>query len=331
MRPHFNDYLGNNPLTYVRRVMAHFDFKAPPIPIEEISNYLGLVIDEVEPPREKATPELHEILKTVPCWLERAEKRITVYRHAPRRRKRLGICHENTHYIIPYHIGINPFCPDADDPTCRKNTEREAFLGGAAMLFYPKLFIPDVLSFRSINIGAIEKLADRYDGSVEATANWYARTHPQICAVVIAEIPSIESPVLSINGHNDQNLLAINISRSLRPANLTPVWLPPNGSFRGEDMRFPMQVKYAIPSNRFPKWIPAGTRIPETSLIYKAFLSDKPLKGEIPASDLGSSSRWCYNAECLPFGVNGNRAVMTLLWLPDNQLNLNFSSPHVGW
>lgn len=306
--------------------MTHFNFQEPPIPIEEISKFLGLSIVDVDPPPEMATPALHKALTTVPCWLERSEKKISVYKRAPKKRRRLGISHENTHFIIPYHVGINPFCSGADDPTSRKYTEREAFMGGAAMLFYPKLFIEDVLSTSSISLDIIQKLSARYDGSLEATANWYARTHPQICAIVIAEPPTQEEAVDEFL--QDQFGLPINV-KPHTPSPSARNWLPASGGFR-EEINFVMQVKYSITSIRFPKWIPPRTRIPDTSLIYKTFVTGKHCSGEIPASDLGSSSRWRYNAECMPMG-DGSSNVMALIWLPDKQMDLAISSPYAGW
>lgn len=327
MSPHFNDYLGSSPLVYVRQLMKRFDFKKAPIPVEELSQSLKLAIEEVDPPAELATPTLHEQLMTASSWLERDEMRIRVYKHSPRKRKRLSICHENTHFIIPYHIGINPFCPGADDPTNRKNTEREAFYGAAAQIFYLKLFMPDLLSFNCPSLNSIEQLSDSYDASQEATANWFARVHPGRCAIVIAGMPD---PPINGNGNSEASngLLVGDIRPSSKPS---PIWVPQNGSYYKNGLPHTLQVNYAIASQRFPNWIPSFRRIPDSSMIYQCWKTGLPKSGEIPASDFGSSSPLRYFAECKPFQANGKEAVIALLWLHDKQLDLDISSPYAGW
>lgn len=326
MSRHFNDYLGSDPLVYVRNLMKPFGFKKTPIPIEEIPVSLKLTVEEIEPPPEKRTPTLHQHLVTVSGWLEREERKITIYKHSPRKRKRLTLCHEISHYIIPYHTGINPFCPDADDPANRKNTEREAFHGAAAQIFYLKLFMPDLLSFDCPSLAAIEQLSDRYDASMEATANWYAKVHPGKCAVVVATIP--DPPVNGLNGVNGNCHLLPNLHPSDKPA---PIWLPRNGSHYSNGLPHTLHVNYSISSQRFPNWIPSNRKIPDTSLIYKCWQSNENKTGEIPASDFGSTTPTRFFAECRPFQSNGKPAVLTLLWIQDKQLDLAISSPYDGW
>ena len=323
---HFNDYLGNNPLVYVRRLMRHFNYKCPPIPIEEISDHLGLTIEEGAPPSEQASPELHKTLSTVSCWLERDKKRIQVYRWAARTRKRLGIGHENTHFIIPYHEGINPFCPGIDDPATRKYTEHEAFVGGAAMLLYPKLFIPDVLSLNQITIAGIQKLAERYDASLEATAIWFAQTHPGICAIVRAEVLKKDA---NPSPPEDEAFLGFALPPKSRKTKRDPVWLPASGRFR-EEKQYSMRVKYAVVSNRFPKWISPGTVIPDTCLTHKVQKTQKAEEGEIGAWELGSSSLMRYRADCVPLAGDGD-SVLALISLPDEQPELNIGPPYEWW
>lgn len=303
--------------------MKHFDFKKPPIPVEDISDYLGLSIEEVAPTRSETSPELHKTLSTVSCWLERDRKRIQVYKWAAPKRKRLGIGHENTHFIIPYHEGLSPFCSGADDPTIRKFTEREAFQGGAAMLFYPKLFMKDVTAFDRMGVAVIEQLAERYDASVEATAIWYAQTHPGLCALLVADLPKemaaeealIPQPLLPLAQRAE-------ISRSAP----LPIWLPTCGFFKDET-ETTLEVRYSVRSNRFPNWIPLGAKIPNTSLVYKTYQTKTLSRGEIRASDFGSSSAIRYQAECIPMGT-GTDSVLVLLWLPDAQSDLPISSPY---
>ncbi|MCG3204978.1 MAG: hypothetical protein KCHDKBKB_01695 [Elusimicrobia bacterium] len=328
MSPHFNDFLGSSPLVYVRHLMKKFDYKSAPIPVEEISESLKLAIEEIDPPQELATPALHEQLMQASSWLERDAMRIRVYKHAPRKRKRLSICHENTHFIIPYHVGINPFCPDADDPANRKNTEREAFHGAAAQIFYLKIFIPDLLSFDCPSLTAIEQLSDRYDASQEATANWFAKVHPGKCAVIVATIP--DPPIIGKNGLNESEngYLLPEVKASSKSS---PIWMPKNGTPHINGLPHTLQVNYSISSQRFPNWIPAGRKIPDTSLIFKCWESGENKTGEISASDFGSSSPLKYFAECKPFQANGKPAILTLLWLQDKQLDLAISSPYAGW
>lgn len=304
--------------------MSHFDLKKLPVPIEEIVKFTGLEIVEYDP----APGVSRETLSTQCARLQVDEKRIYVYKPTSLGRKRFSIGHECTHYLDPTHQESAPSCQDPSSPNCNKLVEQEASLGGAAMLFYPRLFIPDLLSFDNIGIKSIELLAERYAGSVEATALSFARMHPGLCAIVVAEEPP---PKLTVaNGMDGSPRLPMDLR--LAPVTMTgSIWKPPAGRLKGDGIKFPMQVKYTVRSPRFGAWIPSGRQIPETSLIYKSFITDQPLQGEVPASDFCSSSKTVFRAECLPFGVDGSKNVMTLLWLPDNQIDLAISDPYAGW
>jgi hypothetical protein len=188
--------------------------------------------------------------------------------------------------------------------------------------------MPDLMSFNSIGIKSIEQLANRYVVSREATAIWFAHVHPGLCAIVVAEE---QKPLVAVtNGYDGGAVLPIEWDK--QAAMLAgPNWTPPSGRFRGDGVRFPLQVKYSESSSRLKAWIPAGRRIPETSLIYKAFSADQSLHGEVPASDFESSSKVVFNAECLPFDADGSRNVMVLLWLPDRQFDLSISNPYASW
>ncbi len=325
MSSHFNDFLGRGPLPYVRREMRRHNFLTPPISVEAIADGLGLKIEERDPPKETGDSSLHEVFMTTSAWLVREQKTIGVYKGAPRKRKRISVGHENTHFMCPTHAGIDPFCPDSDDPTIRKHTEREAFLGAAAQVFYPKLFMPDMLSFQSFGLNVLDHLSDRYDASLEATANCYAIRHPGRCAILVAGIADPPPPQ---NTHNGDGALVSTVGQSSKPS---PIWTPRNGDYHVNGTSHTIEVLYCIASERFPDWIPSGRKIPDTSVIFRAYNSNLTLPGEVIGTDFGSSSPQRYQAECRAFQANGKPAVMVLLWQIDRQLDLPISSPYDGW
>jgi hypothetical protein len=171
------------------------------------------------------------------------------------------------------------------------------------------MFIEDALSLET-SISSIEKLRRRFVSSMEATAIWYAFTHPGLCGIVMAEPGENQKPkAMADNTLPGQELFPVKK-------------IPSRRSTLEGDKKYPIKVKYFVKSNRFPKYIIPGTGIEEGNPVFEAWASKRPVQKEIPASVFGSSAKWAYNAECIPLGRTG--MVMALLWLPDHQLKLNF-------
>jgi hypothetical protein len=311
----WEDHLGKNPVLYARKVLKECGFKYPPVCERTIADYLGLEIKEHSLDGLPHDEDLHKALKTACAWLKREPGHkpcIGVYRDSPTERKRLGIVHECSHNIVPWHEKLNYFCSENDlGPTTHKRIEREAFKCGAEVLMPREIFVEDLMSLRT-GILAIEQLHTRYVASIEATAIQYAYRHPGLCGVVMVE------------KMENQKSEAIPEDDTSRGRLILPFEPPPERIHLEEDRKYPIRVKYFVQSHRFPKFIPPGTGIEQDNLVFEAWDSWKPKQGEIPASAFGSSKKLVYNAECLPLGNTGK--LLVLLWLPDRYLKFNFKN-----
>jgi hypothetical protein len=273
----------------------------------------------------RITDKIKKVFVKACAHLFRKENLILIRAEQARVKKRMDAGHELGHDVDPLHLHLNFACGETDlDPVTHERIEREAFQCGAEILFPTDLFLSDATSL-CIGTGAIQSLSKRYDAPLEATAIKFAQHHPGLVAVVVAE------PYLPMAGMNGGGVPLPNI---------VPVWerngfVPPpkesrwitqhtfGGAAITDGVKFPLRVKYSVPSNRFPKrFIAPGTPIPETSPIFQTYTTGDSWRGELAASDLGSSwLRPPYQAECFTFGFNGHQKVMVLLWFEDRQLN----------
>lgn len=151
MKLSIDNYLGNDPALYARKVLRECDFKAPPICEKTVVDYLGLGLKEFSQNNfPQDNPELHEILKTTCSWLKRngnGQSCIWVNHDIPLERKRLSIFHECGHAILPWHEVFNYLCCESDfDPCVRSRIEREAFKCGSEFLIPVEMFVEDALS-----------------------------------------------------------------------------------------------------------------------------------------------------------------------------------------
>jgi hypothetical protein len=311
----WENFLGNHPALYARKVLRECGFKAPPICEKAVTAHLGLDLREITKEDFDAygnsTPASQDVLyylKTGGAWLQRksdGNPRIWIYEPLRYEIKRLGIFHECSHAIIPWHAQFDYLCRDMDvDPTVRRLIERQAYRCGSEFLFPREMFVQDSLSLE-IGVTAIEQLRHRYGASMEATAIWYAHSYPGLCAVLM---------VRSVCGLKSQRV-------ATECAGSETVVLP--HELRSWSLPYPLRVKYSVKSRRFPKYIFPGTGIAEGTLIYEAWATGKRLRGEIPGSVFGSSAKQVYHAECVPLGNKGWN-VLVLLWLRDRQLTLDF-------
>ncbi len=310
----FDDLLGGSPIPYVRKVLKGCGQKRPPICHRTVTDHLGLELsDELPddfPDNPKIdNPELHKALSTCCARLNRGKKEVWYYRHMNPQRARLSVFHEDTHFVCPWHTDIDIFeCNENQvQGLAYASQEREAFGGGMEFLMPIEMVLGDILSFNETSLKVARHLAGRYDASIEVAAIRYARINPGICCFLIIEpntLPLNQTEALS-NGHNSQIIFPWNIPVRLK-----------------EIKNYPLRVRYAVASNRFPKFIKPGTGIEGDNLILNAWTSQKAMKGEIPASVFGSSEKWSYHAECIPIGNSGR--IKVLLWLTDNQLSFKF-------
>jgi hypothetical protein len=283
-----------------------------------VIDYLGLELKEItrelihsgvgaSPP----SPELLSYFRTEGAWLQRnhgGKDIIWVYRHAPLGRKRVSIFHECGHAILPGHAGLNYLCRDKNlDPPLRSRLEREAFLCGSEFLLPREMFVPDTLSLE-IGMAAVEQLRDRYRASLEATAVWYAQTHPGPCALAMIKPAGNRKARALLDDHH-------------RPAQLLfPFEFPSPLGPAQDESRDLLKVKYFVKSRRFPEYIRPGRRIREGNPLFEVAIAGKPFKCEIWGSISEASPKIAYHVECIPRG----EMALILIWLPDAQLRFEY-------
>lgn len=311
----WENHLGKDPTRYARKVLKECGLRHPPICEKTVADCLGLEIEEFSLDGISQSEGIPGFLKATDAWLEHkpnGKSCIWVYRDARSERKRLGVFHECSHGILPWHENLNYLCSEKDiGPTAHKRTEQEAFRCGAEFLMPREMLVEDIVSLET-GISAIEQFHSRYVASMEATAIKYAYTHPGLCGIVMVEKVENQKPE------------AIPKDDTSRGRLFLPFEPPPQRIFLGEDKEYPIRVKYSVKSHRFPKFIRPGTGIEEGNLVFEAWDSWRPMQGEIPASVFRSSAKLAYNAECLPLGNTGK--LLVLLWLPDRYLKLNFKN-----
>lgn len=304
-------YLGKNPAVYARKVLKECGLKEPPICEKSVARHLGLEIKEFSLDDVPQREDLSETLKTTCAWLEHkpnCESRIWVRRDMGLGRKRMSVFHECGHAILPWHKGLDYLCDDKDiEPTVQSQREREAFACASEFLMPREMFVEDALSLE-ISISAIEQLSHHYLASREATAIRFASIHPGRCAIVmVQQVENQKTEVVAQNQFPPEQLLF----HAKIPSRRTM-----------DDKKYDIRVKYFVKSHRFPTFIYPRTGIEKGNAISEAWTLRGSVKGEIPASIFGSSATWSYKVECLPLGKSG--MVLALLWLPDNQLKIDF-------
>ena len=250
--------------------------------------------------------EIFDHLQTACAWLHKDDESgvICVNADMPVERKRLSIVHEGGHSLMPWHQGFDYLCGDGGiDSTTMSRIEREAFTCGSAFLMPPKHFITDVLSLDT-SLASVRQLARWYVTSFEATAIWYASTHPGYCGFLLAEPNPVVLGKRSAAGPHQFNLRLDSPDPTV-----------------AADLHNQLSVKYFVPSSHLPLFIRPGTAIPEGNVIHRAWTSGRHVRGEMKVSALGSSASDRLRVDCEPWGSSG---VVALLWLPDPRVGINF-------
>src|SRR5262245_31515176 len=312
--------LGSNPALYARKVLRECGFTAPPICERVVIDYLDLELKEVTKEhlrayrsRDSQIQEVQKFLRAKGSWLQRwpdGTSCIWVYADLRREPKRLGIFHECSHAIIPWHEGVSHLRPGRDlDPAVHRRIEQQAYRCGSEFLFPREMFVQDVLSLET-GISAIERLSHRYVASLEATAIWYTCSHPGLCAVAMVKPAVTRRPTAITEDHTMPEQLIL------------PLKLSSASDLEEDDSQFPFTVKYFAKSRRFPEYIRPGRRIGEGHPLFTALIAGQTFQGEIWGSISGGRTNWVYNVECIPRGETGKTLVF--FWLPDSQLTLRY-------
>ena len=203
--------------------------------------------------------------------------------------------------ILPWHADFHFSVRSSDiESLTHKTIEQEAFIAGTEIMYPLEYFVEDMRSL-PIGFSAIEHLATRYNGSLEATAIRYAKVSLDSVAFMVVKEnnksnnkPDTLQQKHSLQGHLFQNC----------PSTLQP-----------KISNTPLQIQYCCRSAKFPKYIKPGIGIESGNMLYQCLQDKQFRQGKIPASVFGSSARFKYHAECMPyFG-----SFFVLLWLPNHQ------------
>lgn len=307
--------MGKSPVVYTDKVIREIGLKEPPFCERTIAAHLGLQVYEFTGATISAfqeqnpdAGEIFEHLQTACAWLHKEEDGsgvICTNADMPNDRKRMSVFHECGHAVMPWHDGVDYVCGnDGLDSTTINLIEREAFSFGSSFLMPPAYFTEDVMSLDT-SLCSVRRLADRYVSSLEATAIWYAYTHPGHCGFMMVESATTTSYPAPYSNPDQFVLSLTGVKRTVPPAS-----------------RYPLRVKYFVASNRLPLFVRAGTGIAEGTPIHRVWVNDRRGHGEVPASALGSSATHSFMVDCSPHG-RADR-MMVLFWVPDRQVGLKF-------
>jgi len=303
MKIDLDKHLGSKPFLYGRKLLKDMGINKHYVNERDVVDFLGYDIKTITPDEYVQFRDIiGEIFDDTCAILLRQQNLILLSNRLPPRRERITLFHESGHDLLPWHHA-NAFSlrgKDVDSNT-HKQIEHEAFLAGTEIMYPLKYFIDDSQSL-SLSLGSVNSLADRYNGSFEATCIRYALTNSNIMAIVVVkENEPISEQTIFHNYKNNGQLVFPNMPKLKK---ITPT------------SNAPLRVQYSSHSYKFPKFIKSGIEIEQNNLIYDCWSQQQYKQGEIPASVFGSSSQFKYFAEC----IYHQEKVFVLLWLTNRQI-----------
>ncbi|MFH2146003.1 MAG: ImmA/IrrE family metallo-endopeptidase [Candidatus Omnitrophota bacterium] len=303
MKIDLDKYLGSKPFLYGRKLLKDMGIKTHYVNERDVVDFLGYEIRTITPAEYIQFGDIiGEIFDDTCAVLLRQQSLILLSNSLPPRRERITLFHESGHDLLPWHHATAFSLRGKDiDSNTHKQIEREAFLAGTEIMYPLKHFIDDSRSI-PLSLGSVNSLADRYNGSFEATCIRYALTNPNIMAIIVVkENEPVEKKITFHQPTSNSQLVFPNMPafKRISPASTAP-----------------LRVQYSSHSHKFPKFIKSGTEIEQGNIIYDCWSQDRYKKGEIPASVFGSSAKFSYFAECVPF----QDKVYVMLWLKDQQM-----------
>ena len=305
MKLNLDNYLGSKPFLYGRKLLKDMGIKNHYVNERDVVDFLGYEVKTMTPAEYASFGDIiGEIFDDTCAILLRQQSLILLSNSLPPRRERITLFHESGHDLLPWHHANTFSLRGKDvDPTVHKQIEREAFLAGTEIMYPLKHFVNDSLS-SSLSLESINNLADRYNGSFEATCIRYALTNQNIMAVVVVKENELTPEQITFHNHKSNGQFVFPNMPSFKrviPASTAP-----------------LRVQYSSHAYQFPKFIRSGTEIEKGNIIYDCWSQNRYKEGEIPASVFGSSSKFNYFAECVPF----QRKVFVLLHLKNRQTQL---------
>ncbi len=294
-------YLGAKPFLYGRDLLKRMQIKGHYVNEYDVMDFLGYEVQQIKPSKFIEYGDIiGEIFDDTCAVMIREESKVLLSSSISPKRQRSTLFHEAGHDVLPFHDELTFSIRGKDiDPITHKIMEREAFLAGSEIMYPVKYFVDDMMSL-PISIGSINRLADRYNGSFEATCIRYALTSlNRVAVVVVKENEFYNKPIPMGHGNSNQHFL-FDITRFTKRRPLSTA---------------PLRVQYCSHSFVFPKFIKSGIEIEPDNIIYDTWKDKQYRQGEIPASVFGSSSKFKYFAECMPYYDK----IFILLWLTNRQ------------
>jgi Zn-dependent peptidase ImmA (M78 family) len=295
-------YLGLKPFLYGRDLLKRMKTKGHYVNEYDVMDFLGYEVQTVKPEDYSEFDDtIGEIFDDICALTFREQSKILLSSSISPKRQRLTLFHEAGHEVLPFHDELTFSIRGKDlDPITHKLMEREAFWAGSEIMYPVKHFVDDMMAL-PMNFAAINQLANRYNGSFEATCIRYALTSLGRVAIVVVKENDLNQIIVPQNYRKKERYL-FDMSRFTKSQPLSTA---------------PLRVQYCSHSYNFPKFIKSGAEIEPGNIIYDTWIDKQYRQGEIPASVFGSSAKFKYFAECLPYFDR----VFVLLWLTNRQMD----------
>ena len=294
-------YLGDKPFLYGRDLLKRMQIKGHYVDEYKVMDFLCYEVEKIHPSKfPEYEDRIGKIFDEMCAVTLREESKVLLSSNISPKRQRITLFHEAGHEVLPNHEENTFSIRGKDiDPTTHKIMEREAFLAGSEIMYPVKEFVDDMMSLPT-NLDSINLIAERYNGSFEATSIRYAMTSlNKVAVVVVKENEFYNKPFPTKHGGPNQRFL-FDVSRFAKSGFVSTA---------------PLRVQYCTQSYLFPKFIKSGVEIEEGNIIYDTWKDGQYRQGEIPASVFGSSAKFKYFAECMPYFDR----IFVLLWLPNHQ------------
>lgn len=294
-------HFGLKPFLCGRDLLKRMKIKGHYVNEYDVMDFLGYEVQIIKPEDYiEFDNTLGEVFDDICALTLKEQSKILLSSSISPKRQRLTLFHEAGHVVLPSHEQNTFSIRGKDiDPITHKVMEREAFLAGSEIMYPVKHFVGDMTTV-PISFDSIKKLAERYNGSFEATCIRYAMISlDRVAIVVVKENEFYNKPMLPKHGNSDQRFL-FDVSRYFKAGVVSTA---------------PLRVQYCSHSYLFPKFIKSGTEIEQGNIIYDTWKDGQFRQGEIPASAFGSSAKFKYFAECMPYYGK----VFVLLWLMNRQ------------
>lgn len=298
---------GMKPFLYGRDLLKRMKIKGHYVNEYEVMDFLGYEVKKMHPSKFSSFVNMPFGPSDKICAiLLYQQSKVLLSSTISPKRQRLSLFHEAGHDLmwdLHKHNAIKVGSEDEIDLVAHKAMEQQAFLAGSEIMYPLEHFVEDMKAI-PVSFGAVKHLAKRYNGSFEATCIRYSTVALSQLAIVVVKPIEFNHRAISKQLKNDSKSTLFHdcqVSTSVDALTTTP-----------------LMVHYCCRSHSFPKFIKSGIEIERDNMIYQTWKDKQPRDGKIPASVFGSSARFKYHAECMPYFDR----VFVLLWLPNHQREL---------